>query len=63
MTINEFIKTLKSHKVNFEKDLCIAMGEDDGEDFRIEEGSLSVFLVQIGWGEEIKHSFFNDKKE
>ena len=63
MTINEFIKTLKSHKVDFEKDLCVAMGEDDGEDFRIEEGSLSVFLVQIGWGEEIHHSFLNDKKE
>jgi len=63
MTINEFIKILKSHKVDFEKDLCVAMGEDDGEDFHIEEGHLSVFLVGTEWGEKIEHHFLDNERK
>lgn len=61
MTIRGFIEELKKHNVNFDKDLAIAFGEDDGEDFVIEESDLTIFLIQAEWGEKIQHSFLDDK--
>ncbi len=62
MTIREFIKTLKKHKVDFNKDLAIAFGEEDGEDFYIEEDDFCIFLVKSECEEKTEHLFLHDKK-
>ena len=43
MTVKELIKKLK--KFDGDKDIFIAFDEGDGDDFEIEEGDYSIFLV------------------
>jgi hypothetical protein len=43
MTVKELIYELS--KLDSDKEIYIAIGESDGEDFTIEESEFSVFLV------------------
>ena len=64
MTIKEFVKTLKKHHIDFDKDIAICFDdESDGEDFKIEEDNFCLFLIRDDWGEEPKHKFLDHKED
>ena len=62
MTVNEFINLLHKHNVDFDKDLAVAIGENDGSDFHVEESEYTIFLVQSDWGEIVAHEFLDEKE-